>query len=151
LRSLTYGMVVTALFLAVTALAASDRNVTVHSNSLQILEARGDIRFEGAVEVRMAEIVLICDLLTVHTDNTDTSRIISGEASGNVVMTWGNDRIEAREAVFDLDAGTVEITGVPRLTREETTIEAEKIIYSMEEGTASFSGPVRAFFKATGD
>jgi lipopolysaccharide export system protein LptA len=131
--------------------AASEKGVTVKSNSLQIQDKTGDIRFEGKVEVRMADIVLSCDLLTVHADDMDTSRILSGEASGNVVMTRGSDRVEAQEAVFDLEAGNVQLTGVPRFTREETTIEAEKIVYSIEEGTASFSGPVRAIFKALGD
>jgi lipopolysaccharide export system protein LptA len=99
----------------------------------------------------MAEVVLTCDILIVHADETDASKILSGETSGNVVMIRGNDRVEAREAVFDLETGKVELTGTPRLTRGETTIEGEKIVYLIEEGTASFFGPVRALFKAPGD
>jgi len=149
-RSLGFTVAVLIVCLSTVAWAASD-DVTVRSNSLQIQEKTGDIRFEGEVEARMAEVVLKCDFLTVHTDEADTSRILSGEASGNVVMIRGTDRVEAQEAVFDLDAGNVELTGAPRLIREETTIEAEKIIYSIEDGTALFFGPVRAFFKGRGD
>jgi lipopolysaccharide export system protein LptA len=137
--------------LGTTALAASGEEVTVSSDSLQIQEKTGDIQFEGKVEVRMGDVVLNCDFLTVHADDADTSRILSGEASGNVVMTREGDRVEAREAYFDLEAGNVQLTGVPRLIREDATIEAEKIVYSIEEGTVSFSGPVRALFKAPGD
>lgn len=151
MRSLGYMAAVLIMCLATAGWAASDKGVTVRSNSLQINEKTGDIRFEGEVEVRMAEVVLRCDLLIVHADDADPSKIFSGEASGNVVMIRGNDRVEAQEAVFDLKAGNVELTGAPRLIREEATIEAEKILYSIEKGTAFFSGPVRALFKVPGD
>ena len=151
MRSLVYAAAVVITLLTTAAWAASDNGVTVNSDSLQIQEKTGDIRFEGKVEVRIADVVLSCDFLTVHADEADTSRVVSGKASGNVVLTRGTDRVEAQEAVFDLEAGDVQLTGVPRLTREETTIEAEKIIYSIAEGTVSFSGPVRALFKTLGD
>jgi len=151
LKSLVLNIAVLVICLATAAWAASDKGVTIRSDSLQMQEKTGDIRFEGEVEVRMDEIVLTCDLLTVHADEEDPSKILSGEAFGNVVMTRGSDRVEAQEAVFDLEAGDVQLTGVPRLTRGETTIEAEKIIYSIDEGTVSFSGPVRALFKTLGD
>ena len=151
MRSPGYTAAVLIMCLTTAAWAAPEKGVTVRSNSLQIQEKTGDIRFEGEVEVRMAEVVLTCDILTVHVDETDASKILSGETSGNVVMTRGNDRIEAREAVFDLEAGKVELTGTPRLTRGETTIEGEKIVYWIKDGTAFFSGPVKALFKAPGD
>ena len=151
MRFLPWAAAVMISCLGTTAWAASDRDVTVNSDSLQIQDKTGDIQFQGKVEVRMGDVVLSCDFLTVHADEADTSSISSGEASGNIVLTRERDRVEAREAVFDLVAGYVELTGDPRLIREETIIEAEKIVYSIEEGTASFSGPVRALFKAPGD
>jgi lipopolysaccharide export system protein LptA len=137
--------------LAATVWAAPDKGVTVRSDSLQIQEKTGDIRFEGNVEVRMEGVVLSCDLLFVKTDSMDSSRIMSGQASGNVVMIRGADRVESQEAIFNLEAGDVELTGEPRLIREETIIEAERIVYSVEKGAATFFGPVRAIFKAPGD
>lgn len=151
MRPVSYMAAVIMVFFTATAWAASDKAFTVTSTSLQIQEKTGDISFEGKVEVRTAEIVLHCDLLVVQTDKADPSKILSGMASGNVVLIRGNDRVKAEEAVFDLEAGKVELTGVPQLIREETTIEAEKIVYSIEEGTASFQGPVKALFKAVGD
>jgi lipopolysaccharide transport protein LptA len=130
---------------------AAPRNVDVRSTSLQIQEKTGEIRFEGSVEVRMSGVVLTCDLLTVKADPADPSKIVSGRASGNVVLTREGDRVTADEAVFDLETETVELSGVPRLIREDTTIEAEGIVYSLAEGTTSFKGPVRALFRGGGD
>jgi len=148
---MVYWVGVWAMCLAVPAWAAPETGVTIHSNTLQIQEKKGDIRFEGEVEVHMEGIVMSCDLLTVHADSADPSRILSGEATGNVILTKGSDTVQAREAVFNLEAGKVELTGSPRLTREETTIEAERIVYSIDEGKASFAGPVRALFKTSAD
>ena len=147
------GCLVAVLIMCLSSIswAASDRSVSISSSSLQLQEKQGDIRFEGNVEVRMSDIVLNCDLLTIRSDTAEPSKILSGKASGNVVLTKGADRVEATEADFDLEKGQVVLSGVPRLSREETIIEAEKIIYSIEEGTASFQGPVRALFKSPGE
>ena len=137
--------------LAAAGRTAEKESVTVRSDSLQIQEKTGNIRFQGGVEARMGDMMLSCDLLVVHTDEADPSRIISGEGSGNVVMIRGSDRVESQEAVFDLEAGNVELSGEPRLIREKTTIQADRIIYSIDKGTVSFHGPVRALFKAQED
>lgn len=151
LRIPLYAAMILSLCCATVSWSASDDGVTIRSNSLKMEEKTGDIRFEGDVEVHMNDAILRCEILTVHADEGDPSRILSGEASGKVTLIRGNDRVDAREADFDLEAGTVKLKGLPRLTREKTTIEAEEIVYSMEEGTASFLGPVKALFDVTGD
>lgn len=151
MRAVKFMTVVWMICLTAAAWAASDKSAAISSTSLQILEKTGDIRFEGNVEVRMDEIVLFCDFLTVKTDNVDPSSILSGKALGNVVLTKGNDMVEAGEAVFDLEGGKVELTGAPRLVREDTIIEAKKIDYSLEDGSISFQGSVRATFKVPGE
>lgn len=133
------------------AWAGPDDGVAISSDRLQIQERTNTIRFEGTVEVVLPDGQLSCDLLIVRADESNPSRIKSGEATGNVILTRGSDRVEAQKALFDLEGGNVELTGSPRLIREETTIQAETIIYSMDQGTASFSGPVKATFRKSGD
>lgn len=137
-----------ALCVALAAWVHADENVTIRSDSLEMKEDTGEIRFAGGVEVRLAEAFFTCDLLTVKTGENNPAGIRSGTASGSIVLVRGADRVEAQKATFDLGAGKVELTGAPRLVREDTVIEAEKIVYTLEKGTASFEGPVRALFKA---
>jgi len=131
---------------ASTVLAVPETGVTVNSDSLQIQETTGSIRFEGHVRANLTDGVLNCDVLIVQVEGKDSSRIRSGEATGNVVLTRGGDRVEAQKAFFDLEAGKVKLTGVPRLIRKNSTIQAETIIYSMDQGAVSFSGSVKALF-----
>lgn len=142
-------LLIGVLFLPSTAPAAPKMNVTISSDGLQIQESTGDIRFEGNVEVELTDGVLRCDLLVVKTKGKDPSQIRSGEATGNVVLTRGSDRVEAQKAFFDLEAGKVKFSGLPRLIREKTTIQAETIIYSMDQGAVSFSGSVKALFEGS--
>jgi len=151
LRSPVLWIGAVVLCLAAAGSAAADTDITIQSKTLEIQEKSGAISFEGGVEVLMGEITLTCDLLTVHAGSADPTAIVSGEATGNVVMKRGTETVQAQMAVFDLEAGNVELTGSPRLTREDTAIEAVRIIYSIEEGKASFVGPVRAIFKTSAE
>jgi lipopolysaccharide transport protein LptA len=138
------------LFLTAPAWAA-DAGVEVSSDTLRIEERSGVVFFEGNVHVRLADATLTCDLLTVRTLLDDPSSVREGEASGNVVLERGDDRIEAGKAVFDLVGGKVEMTGSPRLTRADSIITARRVTYFLEDGTASFEGPVKAIFTSPED
>ena len=148
--SLSRGLLV-FLFLATVAWNRPALGLTVKSDTLQIQEQTGEVRFEGRVQVLLTEATLTCDLLVVQTETGDSSRVRSGRATGSVVMVRGSDRIEAQEAFFDLITGSVELKGSPSLYREGTAIEAERIVYSLEKGSAQFFGPVRALFQGPGE
>ncbi|MDF1534937.1 MAG: LptA/OstA family protein [bacterium] len=138
------------LFLTIPAWSANG-GVEVASDNLRLEERSGIVNFEGNVHVRLTDAALTCDLLTVRTSKDDPSTVRAGEASGNVVLQRGGDRVEAGKAAFDLEKGTVELTGSPRLVRTGSTITAGRITYSLEDGTASFEGPVNAVFTSPGD
>ncbi len=133
--------------LALPAFAAGE-GVQISSDKLRIEERSGAVYFEGNVQVQLAEGALSCDLLTVRTSKEDPSVVREGEATGNVVLERGPDRVLAGKAIFDLVKGSVELTGDPQLTRADSTITAKSITYSLDEGTASFEGPVKAVFSS---
>jgi lipopolysaccharide transport protein LptA len=125
--------------------------IRIFSDSLRIMDQTGMIHFEGNVKVQLTEAVLTCDRLTVRTSEQDPSKVLSGKASGSVVMERGQEKVEAGEALFDLEKDTVELTGSPSLLKGRTTIQAERIVYMLDEGTAAFHGPVKAVFLTEGE
>jgi lipopolysaccharide transport protein LptA len=125
--------------------------IRILSDSLRITDQTGVIQFEGSVRVLLTETTLTCDSLTVRTSVEDPSQVLSGRAVGNVVVERGQERVEAGEANFDIEKGTVELTGSPFLIKGRTTIQADRIIYLLDEGTADFQGPVRAVFLPAGE
>ena len=139
------------IFLILTCVSAGAQpvdmeEVRVFSESLKIVERSGIVEFEGPVRVQVRGVEVSCDHLVVNTSQNDPLVVLSGTATGNVVVVRGEERVEAAEARFDLERETVELTGSPRLIKGPTIIGAEKIIYLLSEGTATFQGPVRAVF-----
>ena len=126
--------------------AETGKEVRILSDSLLIMDRSGVVQFEGQVRVQLKGAKLSCDHLVVRTSEEDPSIVLSGTATGHVVMEHGGDRVEAGEARFDLESSTVDLKGSPRLLRDRTTISAERIVYLISEGTATFHGPVKAVF-----
>lgn len=140
-----------AMFLLLTCVTAwaqpvDMEEVRIFSESLRIMDRSGIVEFEGPVRVEVRGVEVSCDHLVVNTSQNDPMIVLSGTATGNVVMVRGEERVEAGKARFDLEKETVELTGSPRLVKGQTIIGAERIIYLLREGTATFQGPVRAVF-----
>ena len=104
-----------------------------------------------AVPARDLSARLTCGRLLLQTTGEDPPEVLGGTATGGVVITRGPDRITADRGRFDLKAGTVELSGSPRLERGDATISARRILYRLDEGTADFEGEVRAEFSALED
>jgi lipopolysaccharide export system protein LptA len=137
------------LIVAATAQAVEGEEVRIFSESLRIAEQSGTVEFEGKVRIEIRGAAVVCDHLIVRTSENDPSDVLSGTATGGVVVERGEDRVQADEAHLDLVADTVELTGSPSLSRGQTVISARKIVYRLDEGTATFLGPVMATFPET--
>ena len=133
--------VLLTLLLPATVSAAGEE-LKIQADSLQIDESKGQARFEGSVSVKFQTAELSCNSLVVFT--TETSRIRSGIAQGDVVLVRMGDRAEAQRADFDLSEGTVILTGSPRLIRGGDRINSARISYNVNTGVAVFEGPVDA-------
>ncbi|GBE15121.1 LPS-assembly protein LptD [bacterium BMS3Abin14] len=121
---------------------AAGQELKIQSDSLQIDETRGEVRFEGSVIVRFQAAELTCNSLLLVTANS--SRIKRGTAQGDVVLKNMGDRVEAQKAAFELTGGQVILTGSPRLLRGGDSINATRITYDVNTGVAVFDGPVNA-------
>ncbi len=130
--------------------AGTGSEIRVFSDSLRIKDQSGVVEFEGQVRVYLQGAEMGCDRLVVLTSENNPAVVLSGTASGHVVIERGEDRVEAGEARFDLEKETVDLTGSPRLQRGQTSISAERILYRLDDGTASFLGPVKAVFAGEG-
>lgn len=136
-----FALMIPVLLLPITGLAAG-QELKIQSDSLQIDETKGEVRFEGNVIVKFETAELTCKSLMVVT--TDSSNIKRGTAKGDVVLTRMGDRAEAQKAEFDLTGGKVVLTGSPRLLRGGDRINAVRIVYDLNTGVVVFDGPVNA-------
>lgn len=86
---------------------------------------------------------LSADSVTVVYAEGGQSRIRSLNATGGVTLVSGPDAAEAAEAAYDVEKGTVVLTGDAIVTRGESVLAGDRIEVSLKDGTASVQGGVR--------
>ncbi len=117
--------------------------VEVTAESLRVNQDTGEAVFTGNVLIGQGEMRLSADSVTVVYAEGGQSRIRSLNATGGVTLVSGPDAAEAAEAAYDVEKGTVVLTGDAIVTRGESVLAGDRIEVSLKDGTASVQGGVR--------
>lgn len=117
--------------------------VEVTAESLRVNQDTGEAVFTGNVLIGQGEMRLSAESVTVVYAEGGQSRIRSLNATGGVTLVSGPDAAEAAEAVYDVEKGTVVLTGDAIVTRGESVLAGDRIEVSLKDGTASVQGGVR--------
>ena len=117
--------------------------VEVTAESLRVNQDTGEAVFTGNVLIGQGEMRLSAESVTVVYAEGGQSRIRSLNATGGVTLVSGPDAAEAAEAAYDVEKGTVVLTGDAIVTRGESVLAGDRIEVSLKDGTASIQGGVR--------
>lgn len=117
--------------------------VEVTAESLRVNQDTGEAVFTGNVLIGQGEMRLSAASVTVVYAEGGQSRIRSLNATGGVTLVSGPDAAEAAEAAYDVEKGTVVLTGDAIVTRGESVLAGDRIEVSLKDGTASVQGGVR--------
>lgn len=124
--------------------------VEVTADSLRVNQDTGEAVFTGNVLIGQGQMRLSAQSVTVVYAQGDQNRIQSLDATGGVTLVSGPDAAEAAEAVYDVDAGTIVLTGDAIVTREDSVLAGDRIEVHLKDGTASVSGRVRTVLQPGG-
>lgn len=124
--------------------------VEVAADKLDVSQSDGTAVFTGNVvvgqgEMRMAAAKVLVEYGTE--DGESTGKVSRMVASGGVTLVNGAEAAESREAIYDVDAGTVVMTGNVILTQGANALSSDKMVVHLETGTATMDGRVRSIFK----
>jgi len=125
--------------------------VEVTSDSLRVNQDSGEAVFTGNVLVGQGEMRLSAQSVTVVYAEGGQNRIRSLNATGGVTLVSGPDAAEAAEAVYDVDAGSIVLTGDAIVTRGESVLAGDRIEVDLTDGTAKVSGRVRTVLQPGGN
>ena len=120
----------------------SGLDVEITADSLGISEQSGSAVFEGNVRISQGALHLFAPQVTVfYGEGTqDIDRI---EASGGVVLSSGDSKLEAQVARYEIGSGTVALEGDVLLVRGPAAISAQAAHLDIRSGTAQLSGRVK--------
>lgn len=120
--------------------------VEVTSDSLTVNQTAGTATFTGNVLVVQGDMRLAAAEVLVEyaSDKKGISRI---HATGGVTVTSPAEAAEAREAVYTLATGALELTGNVILTQATGAISGERLVADLNTGTGRMEGRVRTVFQ----
>lgn len=124
-----------------------DAPVEVSADSLTVDQADGSATFVGNVRIAQGTMRMAAKKVNVYY-NADTQGISRLVGTGDVTIVNGADAAEAAEATYDLDAGTILMTGTVLLTQKLNSISADRMLVDLNTNSAEMHGRVKTVLKS---
>lgn len=122
----------------------------VTADDLTVDQTTGATEFTGNVVAEQGDLHISAQSLRlVYTQDTQTGsqRIARLVASGGVTMATPTEALEAREAVYDMDAQTLEMTGSVMLVQGANMLSGERFVADLRSGSGRMMGRVRTIIR----
>lgn len=121
--------------------------VEVRSDRLTVDNTTGETVFSGDAVLGQGDMRLAAETITVVYTQGDTTRISRLQASGGVTLVTAVEAAEAAEAVYDVDAGTVRMTGSVILTQGANVLSGDRLTVNLRSGQGQLDGRVRSIIQ----
>ncbi|WP_227427375.1 LptA/OstA family protein [Roseibaca sp. Y0-43] len=127
--------------------AVRGQPVEVRSDSLQVDNSTGETVFSGNAVLGQGDMRLAAQTIKVVYAPGDNARIRRLEASGGVTLVTAQEAAEAASAVYDIDAGTVRMSGSVILTQGPNVLSGDRLTVNLRSGQGSLEGRVRTIIQ----
>lgn len=124
------------------------QQVEVSADELSVDQSTGQAIFNGNVLVVQGEVRMSASRVAViySQDGGAANGISSLQATGGVTFVTANDAVEAQEASYSVEKGTVQLSGDVILTQGQNAISGERMIIDLNSGQGRMEGRVRTIF-----
>lgn len=124
--------------------------VEISADQLSVNQADGTAVFTGNVLVGQGDMRLSAGTVRVEygQDGTSINRL---HATGGVTLANLSEAAEAREAVYTIATGQVEMTGDVMLTQGQSALSGQKLVIDLKAGTGVMEGRVQTIFVPGGN
>lgn len=131
------------------SLQLSGTALEVTAEELSVDQGTGASVFAGNVLAVQGDLRLTAGALRLEyrTGANSGQRIDRLIASGGVTLVTPAEAVEAREAVYDLSQGTLEMTGDVLLVQGPNTLAGERFTADLRSGAGRISGRVRTIIQ----
>jgi lipopolysaccharide export system protein LptA len=98
--------------------------------------------FSGHVLIVQGPMRLQAETVTVQYDGADRSRISRLHATGGVTLVSKTEAAEAKEALYQVGSGAVELTGDVLVTQGANVLSGQHMTIDLKTGTGRMDGRV---------
>lgn len=128
--------------------------VEVSAENLEVNQTDGSARFTGDVVIIQGVMRLSADIVHVTYktgDDQQKTGIESLSASGKVILVNGPDAAEADKAEYNIDSGTIIMSGNVLLSQSGTVLTSNRMVVNLTSGTAEMAGRVKTIINPNGN
>jgi len=131
------------------SLQLSGTELEVTADSFEVDQGSGASVFAGQVLAVQGDLRLTAGVLRLEfsTDGNGRRRIERLIATGGVTMVTPDEAIEAREAVYNLPRGTLDMTGDVLFLQGQNVMSGQQFSVDLNSGTGRMSGRVRTVIR----
>lgn len=120
--------------------------VEATADNLSVDQNTGTATLTGNVLIGQGEMRLTAaKVLVVY--RSERAGIARLEATGGVTLVSGPDAAEAQNADYDVDRGTIVMTGDVLVTQGQSALTADRMTVNLVDGTAQMSGRVKTILQ----
>lgn len=127
--------------------AVRGQPVEVRSDSLTVDNTTGETVFSGNAVLGQGDMRLAAQTITVVYAPGDNARIRRLEAVGSVTLVTAAEAAESDSAVYDIEGGTVRMSGSVLLTQGPNTLSGDRLTVNLRTGQGTLEGRVRTIIQ----
>ncbi len=118
----------------------SNQPVNLDADRIDLQDRQNRVVFSGAVDIRQSDLRLRADRTTVSYSDTGTLTIQRLDASGNVIVTRGNERASGAAGVYDFNRKVIVLSGGVTLQRGSDVLNGGRLVIDLNTGISSVDG-----------
>ena len=124
------------------ALASFNSNQPVNfgADRIELQDRQNRVVLSGAVEITQGDLRLTAQRTTIAYNDAGSLTIQRLDASGNVVVTRGNERARGDAGVYDFNAKTIVLSGNVGLNRGSDRLNGGRLVIDLNSGLSSVDG-----------
>ena len=129
---------------------SSGKPIEAFSDEMVVNNQTSEAELRGNVEIIQGELHLSADFVRI-TYNDSQSDIETLYARDNVVVVSGDDKATSDEANYNLERGTIIMTGNAYILQAGNTARAQRAEIDVDTGASTLSGRVRTVLQSNED
>lgn len=129
---------------------SSGKPIEAFSDEMVVNNQTSEAELRGNVEIIQGKLHLSADFVRI-TYNDSQSDIETLYARDNVVVVSGDDKATSDEANYNLERGTIIMTGNAYILQAGNTARAQRAEIDVDTGASTLSGRVRTVLQSNED
>ncbi len=118
----------------------SDQPVNFDADRIELQDRQNRVVLSGDVVIRQGDLRMSAQRTTIAYTDTDTLRIQRLDATGNVVVTRGNERARGDAAIYDFNRRVIILSGGVSINRGSDRLQGGRLVIDLNSGLSSVDG-----------